>query len=429
MSRKLGLAVAILGIAGLLGMAGALSAARAEGVLVVIGKGEIDLAGSGHSIDVSQAKGAFRGIRVRARSGPVAIERMQIVYAGGAIFKERNPVSLKKGEQSAPINETPADSFIDSIDIVAGKGQGRVAVDILGIQTEDGAQRKRGTPVANATPPPRPEAPVPAPAPSPAPAPATAPAPEAPRETSTQATAPDPNDVMFGYQSVGFGIDRDVIKIGRDIGKFNRIRLRVLGSDVHVNALKVSFEDGSSQQFDIDADIKENTHSNWLPIDGNRFIRDIELTYRAHPGNHTKARVEVTGEYARDWLGLHGEGRSFHQGWVLLGAQTAGFTGFDRDIISVGENEGGFSRLRIEALDRAITLKEIRVRFAGGPDEVFEISERVDPGKAYGPIELKAGNLSIKSIEAHYRSRFDLGKGLKSALDGRPAVVQIWGQH
>ena len=137
----------------------------------------------------------------------------------------------------------------------------------------------------------------------------------------------------------------------------------------------------------------------------------------------------MTGEYAKDWLGLTGEGRNYHEGWVLLGAQTAGFTGFDRDVITVGENEGGFSRLRIETLDRAITLKEIRVRYASGPDEVFTMRERVDPGKAYGPIEFKGGSLPIKSIEALYRSRFDLGKGLKSALDGRPAVVQIWGQH
>jgi CBS domain-containing protein len=412
MSRRLGLAGTALGVAGVLMMAGAISAAHAEGTLIVIGKGEIDLAGSGQSIDVSQAKGAFRGIRLRATSGPISVERLQIVYAGGAIHKERKPVALEQGEQTAPINETPADSFIDSIDIVAKPGRGRVAVDVLGIQTEDGAQRKRGAPVTGA--------------PSP-PAEAIAREPQKSGEASTPAR--DPNDVMFGYQSVGFGIDRDVIKIGRDIGKFNRIRLRVLGSDVHINALKVSFEDGSSQHFTIDADIKENTHSHWLPIDGSRFIRDIELTYRAHPGNHTKARVEVTGEYAKDWLGLHGEGRTFHQGWVLLGAQTAGFTGFDRDIITVGENEGGFSRLRIEALDRAITLKEIRVKFANGPDEVFTMGERVDPGKAYGPIEFKAGSLPIKSIEAHYRSRFDLGKGLKSALDGRPAVVQIWGQH
>ena len=89
----------------------------------------------------------------------------------------------------------------------------------------------------------------------------------------------------------------------------------------------------------------------------------------------------------------------------------------------------GGTRLRIEAVDRAITLKQIRVKFASGPDEVFAMHERVDPGKPYGPLEFKTGKAPIKTIEALYRSRFDLQKGLKSALNGRPAVVQIWGQH
>lgn len=392
-------------------MMGASCAAMAEGKLVVIGTGSVDLAGSGHAIDVSTAKGAFRGIRLRAKSGAIVIDRAQIVYGNGAVHNERNDFALKKGEQSPPIHETPADSFIDTVNIVAKSGTGRVVVEVLGIQTPDGAQRKRGVPATDNI------------------------VAEANKQDTAKAKpdpasqSRDPNDVMFGYQNLELGIDRETIKIGREVGKFNRIRLRVLGDSVHVNDLKVTFEDGTDQQFHIDTDIKENTYSHWLPLTGERFIRDIELTYRAHPGAEKRARVEVTGEYANGWLGLQGEGRSYHQGWVLIGAQTAGFTGFDRDIITVGENEGGFARLRIEAIDRAITLKEIRVKYVSGPDEVFTMRERVDPGKPYGPIEFKAGRLPIKSIEAHYRSRFDLAKGLKSAFDGRPAVVQIWGQH
>jgi hypothetical protein len=236
-------------------------------------------------------------------------------------------------------------------------------------------------------------------------------------------------DIMFGHQDLELGIDRDTIAVGNDLGKFNRIRLRVLGSDVHVEALRVVFDDLSHQDISIGADIKADTHSGWFDIDGDKFIHEIQLTYQAQPGNKSQARIEVTGEYAKGWLAAAGEGRNYHQGWVLLGAQTAGFTGFDRDVIAVGENEGGFTRLRIEAVDCAITLRQIRVKFASGPDEVFAMHERIDPGKPYGPLEFKSGRAPIKTIEALYRSRFDLEKGLKSAFDGRPAVVQIWGQH
>jgi len=246
---------------------------------------------------------------------------------------------------------------------------------------------------------------------------------------SPAAQATDERDVMFGHQDLGMGIDRDVIEVADGIGKFDRIRLRVLGNDVHVVAIRIHFDDATHRDIPVEADIAANTQSDWFAIDQGKFIRRVELTYRARPGVAGESRVEVTGEYAKGWLAAAGEGRNYHQGWMLLGAQTAGFTGFDRDVIRVGENEGGFSRLRIEAIDRAITLKEIRVKFASGPDEVFAMRERVDPGKPYGPLEFKGGKAPIKSIIATYRSRFDLRKGLKSALSGRPAVVQIWGQH
>jgi hypothetical protein len=56
-----------------------------------------------------------------------------------------------------------------------------------------------------------------------------------------------------------------------------------------------------------------------------------------------------------------------------------------------------------------------------GPDEVFTMRERVDPGKSCGPLD--------QAIEARYPSRFDFMNGLKNAFGGRPAVVQKWGQR
>jgi hypothetical protein len=179
----------------------------------------------------------------------------------------------------------------------------------------------------------------------------------------------------------------------------------------------------------IDADIKARTTTGWFELKGDRFIREIQMLYRSQPSLKGQARVEVTGQYAEGWLGSGGEGRKYNEGWVLLGAQTAGFTGFDRDTIAVGANEGGFSRLRVVAKDRAITLREVRVKFLSGPDEVFTMNERVDPDMPYGPLDFKGGKAPIASIEAKYRSRFDILKGLKSVLAGTPAVVQIWGQH
>ncbi len=388
--------------------AGSIAAAVAEEKLVLIGTETFDLSGGGASIDVSKAKGAFRGIRVRSQIGAVDLTRVQVVYNDGTAHNEDRLIHLLNGERSRAIDEQSKDRFIDKVNLTNAAGKGKVTVEILGIQTKAGAKKARSAPVSG-----------------PVAGTVTAPKPD----TSARGTVTEGNDVMFGYQNVGFGIDRDVIKVGGDIGKFDRIRLRVLGADVHINSLNVVYIDGDVEELAIDADVKANTKTKWFELKGDRFIREIQLLYRSKPNLNGQARIEVTGQYSEGWLGASGEGRKYNEGWVLLGAQTAGFTGFDRDTITVGKNEGGFARLRVAAQDRAITLREVRVKYFEGPDEVFTMNERVDPGKPYGPLEFKGGKAPIKEIEAKYRSRYDILKGLKSVIEASPAVVQIWGQH
>lgn len=390
--------------------AGAVSVAQAQD-LVGIATETIDVSSSGSaSIDVSKAPGAFRGIRVKNRgSNLIDLTRVQIVYSDGSVHNEDRQIDMKRGERSREIAASGTDKFIDTVNITWRASSGRGTLQVLGLQTRDGRRMERPKkPVSGdiseaettPTPTPNPGKPV-----------------------------ADGNDVMFGYQNVGFGLDRDVIKVGGEIGKFDRIRMRVLGNDVHINRLKVVYMDGTSEDLAVDADIRANTRTSWLEVDAEKFIREIQMSYRSKPNFKGQARIEVTGQYADGWLGPNGEGKQYNQGWVLLGAQTAGFTGFDKDVITVGRNEGGFSKLRVVAKDRAITLREVRVVFFSGPDEVFAMRERIDPGNPYGPLEFKSGRSAIKEIQAKYRSRFDLAKGLKNLFEGTPAVVEIWGQH
>lgn len=389
--------------------AGAISVAQAQD-LVGIGSETIDVSRDGNAtIDVSKAAGAFRGIRVKNKgSSTIDLQRVQVIYSDGSVHNEDRQIDMRRGERSREIAAGSADKFIDKVNLTWKATSGKGTVQVLGLQTRDGRRMERPK------------------------GPATGDLSEKDDDASpggSKSPITEGNDVMFGYQNVGFGIDRDVIKVGGEIGKFDRMRMRVLGNDVHINALKVVYMDGSEQDLAVDADIRANTRTSWLDVDGDKFIREIQLNYRSKPNFKGQARIEVTGQYAEGWLGPNGEGKKYNAGWVLLGAQTAGFTGFDKDTITVGRNEGGFSKVRVVAKDRAITLREIRVVFFTGPDEVFTMRERVDPGNPYGPLEFKGGRSAIKEIQAKYRSRFDLAKGLKNLFEGTPAVVEIWGQH
>lgn len=395
------------------------SVATARDQWVLVGSKDVDLAKSADGVDVSQARGAFKAIRVEVKRQGVDLSLVRVLYSDGTAHDESRTIHLLKGERSKPIGQSPTDRFLDRVDLTfkADAGAGSPArVEIWALQDDDGRRKRRdgaGAEVALKQQPVTPEAPS-----------RTKPSEAKPGERT------EGGDVMFGYQDVGFGTDTDTIRVGSETGKFSKLRLRVLNNDVFVNGLKVVYNDGTADDIVLNAQVKQGSRSPWYDVKATEFIREIQLTYRSRPNVSGQARVEVTGQYAGDWLGASGEGRKYNEGWVLLGAQSAGMFGvntikafgFDKDVIPVGANEGGFKKLRIKVRNRSITLKDLRVVYYDGPDTLIERRVRVDPDQVEGPWDVKA-DAPIKQIVASYRGRIVWGKGA-----GVP-VVEIWGQH
>lgn len=400
--------------------------------LVVISEQDIDLGLDKYTIDISKAKGAYKAIRVRNAQGRLFdLSRVQVVYSDGSVHNEDRQIDMWQGERSRLINPTSDSRFVDQINITQTPGNGRGRLQVLGVQDDDGRHMERGgggryssspsstpsttTTTNNAG---RPDEAVSG-------AIAVKPTSDAPT-TAAPGAASAGGDVLFGAQYVGFGVDRDVIRVGNEIGKFDKIRLRVLDNDIHINEIKVVYANGETDALAVNADIPKNSRTNWIDLKGDRFIKEIQMVYKSKPSFKGQARIEVFGQYADGWLGPQGEGRKYNQGWVLLGAQTAGFVGFDKDVIPVGRNEGGFKKIRVTVRDRAITLNEIKVVFTDGTEDTIPVRTRVDAGGTYGPVDLKGEKrASIERIEAKYRSRFFDA----SARGKGSAIVEVWGQH
>jgi hypothetical protein len=399
---------------------GVANAAQARDRWVLIGTRDVDLTKSSDAVDVSQARGAFKAVRVEAKRQGIDLTLVRVVYGDGTAHDENRLIHLLKGERSKPIDERDASRFVDRVELTytSNAGAGSPArVEVWALQNDEGRRARRdGDQVAVSQPEPAPDAV------------------EKAERTKPSGAMPgertESGDVMFGHQDVGFGMDQDTIRVGSETGKFARLRLRVLKNDVFVKSLKVSYNDGSTQDIVLDQQVKQGGRTAWYDINGAEFIREIQLLYRSRPNVSGQARVEVTGQYAPGWLGAQGEGRKFNEGWVLLGAQSAGMFGvksikafgFDKDVIPVGANEGGFKKIRIKVRNRSITLKELRVVYYDGPDTVIDRRTRVDPDQIEGPWDIKA-DAPIKQIVASYRGRIVWGKG-----SGVP-VVEIWGQH
>jgi len=248
----------------------------------------------------------------------------------------------------------------------------------------------------------------------------------APEESETPAGKATSNgEVLFGVQDVGFLVDRDVIRVGPEIGKFDRVRLRVLKNDIFITDLKAVYENGDMETLLNDAKIKSNRKTDWIPLNRNDFIKEIQMVYRSRPDFKGQARVEVFGEYKDGWLGPNGEGAKYNNGWVLLGTDTAGSIGFDRVKIPVGKNEGGFKKLRVSVKDRDITMTKLAVVYEDGAKDDLETNRiKVAADEAFGPVDLKKDAV-IKEILATWRSRALATSKRKRAY----ATVQVWGHH
>lgn len=340
-------------------------------------------------IDASKAKGAFRNIRlVNARGARISLRDARVVYHDGSFDRIGRAFSLRSGERTRLFDRTNKLKFVDKVIVdirsVSRRRARNVRLELRGTQTRREARlTRRGGTISD----------------------------------------PGDHDVLFGYRTVALDVDRDEIQIERDVGRFSHLRFSVHENDVFIRDVRIDYVDGSTQFIPFGTRIKKGASTEWVEVYSSRFIKKIVLIYRADRGNRRTARIEVTGQYAKNWLAPDGDGRKYNDGWVLLGAQTAGSIGYDTDTIRVGQNKGGFEQIRIKVLKRSITLRELRVAYADGRSQIFKLTRRVDPGETVGPLSLRRKNTAIQKIVAKYRSRIFIGKGKGTAM------VEVWGRH
>ncbi|MGE0765770.1 MAG: DUF2541 domain-containing protein [Hyphomicrobiaceae bacterium] len=382
-------------------------------------------------IDVRTIPGKFSGIRVYALDeSSVDISKIDVNYADGTTFTEDrgrlirlNPTDVRT-RVMGPNDGRGREKFIDEIVIHYKTAPGeprQAAVRVTGVTSRSGSRAIRPIHVAAAgkiDSTPTSSRPV----------------------TASPGSVTAGGDVLFGVQNVGFTVDRDVITIGRQFGKFDKIRLRVLDNDLYLNEMRVIYTDGEPDVLAVSANVSANSRTKWFDLKGDRFIKEIRLVYRSRPGFRGQARVEVYGEFAEGWYGkpttagngeIVNDSEAFkygaNRGWLYLGGQQPKFfsvrkgIGYETDVISVARN-WGFNRMRLDVKDRAITLNKLTIVYGDGTTDSVPVGQKVDGGSSYGPVQLK--RKPVREVQVSYRSRiFD-----KSAVGKGHAFVEFWAQ-
>lgn len=226
--------------------------------------------------------------------------------------------------------------------------------------------------------------------------------------------------VLFGSQTVGFQGERDVIRLGRDQGRFGRVALRVLKNDIVLREVAINYAGGEKQRIPVNAEIYANGVTQPIDIRDGR-IETIELFYQARPNFRGQAVVEVYGEHAESWVGAgRPDGRPAHGQWVLLGAQRAEMLKDESDVFQVGQRAGKFRQLKVRAVNHAVDLFGMRVVYGNGESEDVPVSGSLRGGQETPAIDLRGRERFIEHIVLRYRTKLNF-KG--------NATVEVHGLH
>jgi hypothetical protein len=220
--------------------------------------------------------------------------------------------------------------------------------------------------------------------------------------------------VLLGEQSVGFRVDRDVIRIRQPEDwyrerSFRRLHLVAEENDIHLLAVRLVYFNGFAEDYRVDRLIREG-QDQAIELRGERsYVKQLELTYRSRPGFGGRAVMKVYGEPSR--RGPPGGPPPIVSGpepsrgdWTELGCQRVSLFKADRDSIRVGRREGRFKALRLQVRGADVEIFDVRVIYANGSPDEIPVKHFIRQGERTRPLDLRGWERSIDRVELTYRT-------------------------
>ena len=107
--------------------------------------------------------------------------------------------------------------------------------------------------------------------------------------------------VELGCKEVSFRVDRDVLPVGRQEGRFYSIRLYARGGAVEMLNLRVIYANGDPDNIAVRHVLDRGERTRPLDLRGRaRSIRNIEMVYRALPNRRDREPIVCVEGLARD---------------------------------------------------------------------------------------------------------------------------------
>jgi hypothetical protein len=108
--------------------------------------------------------------------------------------------------------------------------------------------------------------------------------------------------VELGCKEVSFRVDRDVLPVGRQEGRFYAIRLYARGGAVEMLNLRVIYANGDPDNLAVRHVLDRGERTRPIDLRGRaRSIRMIEMVYRALPNRRDREPIVCVEGLARDY--------------------------------------------------------------------------------------------------------------------------------
>jgi hypothetical protein len=230
--------------------------------------------------------------------------------------------------------------------------------------------------------------------------------------------------VNLGEKSVGFVVDRDILRVNQKAdwfdreGPFRALRFTAEGNDIEMINVRVVYLNGFSEEFPVNQRLRAR-QSITVDLRGERsYIQHLEFIYRSRLNFKGQATLRVDAQSAR--RGPPGPGPGPGPRVELLGSQKIGFK-VDRDVLRVGRKEGRYRRIALRAVDNDIEVLDMKIFYGRGPADDVQVRRVLRAGQRSEPIDLRGDEPRvIDRIEFVYRAR----PNFRGA-----ATLEVYGVH
>jgi len=228
----------------------------------------------------------------------------------------------------------------------------------------------------------------------------------------------------IGEKTVDFTRDQDEIHVF-GANRFAALKFLVIGASIHLNQVKMAFENGEDQNVKLNSQVKSFQESKLIDIKGGgRNLKKIIFTYNTLLNRKVKkAQVEIWGlktnaDESNNVAPSPAIVMNDKPGWQKIAKTTVDFKAERDEIMILGENQ--FTIIRFKAMDAPIHIRDILFEFDKGENQKGWMELQLEPGEESQDFFLTNGlNRDVKKISYYYNSAPN-HKNQKGA-------IEIWG--